>query len=209
MEAAVHLLTFVLAALGFAYLPGPAMLYTVAQTLGRGQRFGWLAALGVHLGCYVHVVAATLGLAALFAAVPPAYVAMKVIGGVYLLWAALRLWREGLPAASDVAASASARRVLRDSMLVEIFNPKTALFFVAFLPQFVQPEAAMPVTWQLLCLGVATNLLFSSADIVVVALAAPLRRWLLAQRGSSRLVQRLGAGLLAALGGHGLLTLSR
>ena len=77
---------FLLAALGFAYLPGPAMLYTAAQTLGRGRRAGWLAVTGVHLGCYVHVVAAAFGLALLFAAIPPAYLAMKVIGGIYLLW---------------------------------------------------------------------------------------------------------------------------
>ncbi|MHB0774688.1 LysE family translocator [Halomonas sp. WWR20] len=204
--------TFVIAALGFAFLPGPAMLYTAAQTLARGRRAGWLAVLGVHLGCYAHVVAASLGLAALFAAVPPAYVAMKVVGGVYLLWAGWRIWRLGLGAAEAEASSAvsrHARHALRDSIIVEVFNPKTALFFVAFLPQFVQPEASMPVAWQLLWLGIATNFLFSSADVVVVLLAVPLRKWLQGQQGSSRLVQRLGGGLLAGLGMHGLLNASR
>lgn len=204
------LLTFVIAALGFAFLPGPAMLYTAAQTLARGRRAGWLAVLGVHLGCYAHVIAAALGLAALFQAVPAAYVTMKVVGGLYLLWAGWRMWRLGLGTVdANTMATRSARHALRDSIIVEVFNPKTALFFVAFLPQFVQPEAGLSVAWQLLWLGVATNFLFSSADVVVVLLASPLRDWLQGQRSSSRLVQRLGGGMLAGLGAHGLLNASR
>lgn len=200
---------FILAALGFAYLPGPAMLYTAAQTLGHGRRAGWLAVMGVHVGCYVHVVAAALGLAMLFAAIPPAYIAMKVIGGLYLLWMGLRLWQQGICAHSDDVPLATTKRVLRDSFLVEVLNPKTALFFVAFLPQFVQSESAMPVAWQLLWLGVATNALFSSADIVVVLLASPLRQWLQKSHGSSWLIQRIGGSVLMGLGGNTLAQAAR
>ncbi|SBR47307.1 LysE family translocator [Halomonas sp. HL-93] len=200
---------FILAALGFAYLPGPAMLYTAAQTLGRGRRAGWLAVMGVHMGCYVHVIAAALGLALLFVAIPPAYIAMKVIGGLYLLWMGLRLWQQGIRAHGDDVPLASTKRVLRDSFLVEVLNPKTALFFVAFLPQFVQPDSAMPVAWQLLWLGIATNVLFSSADVVVVLLASPLREWLQKSHGSSRLIQRTGGGVLMGLGGNTLAQATR
>ncbi|MAP35723.1 MAG: amino acid transporter [Halomonas sp.] len=200
---------FLLAALGFAYLPGPAMLYTAAQTLGRGRRAGWLAVAGVHLGCYVHVIAAALGLALLFAAIPPAYLAMKIIGGLYLLWMGVRLWQQGIRTSSDELPLASTKRVLRDSFLVEVLNPKTALFFVAFLPQFVQPDIAMPVAWQLLWLGIATNLLFSSADVVVVLLASPLRAWLQTSHGSSKLIQRMGGGVLMGLGGNTLVQAAR
>lgn len=195
---------FILAALGFAYLPGPAMLYTAAQTLGRGRRAGWLAVVGVHMGCYVHVVAAALGLALLFAAIPPAYIAMKIVGGLYLLWIGLKLWQQGIRAHGDEVPLATTKRVLRDSFLVEVLNPKTALFFVAFLPQFVQPESAMSVAWQLLWLGIATNVLFSSADVVVVLLASPLRDWLQRSRGSSTLIQRIGGSVLMGLGGNTL-----
>ncbi|WP_249975995.1 LysE family translocator [Vreelandella olivaria] len=195
---------FLIAALGFAYLPGPAMLYTAAQTLGRGRRAGWLAVIGVHMGCYVHVVAAALGLALLFATVPPAYIAMKVVGGLYLLWIGLRLWKQGIRGHGDDVPLATTKRVLRDSFLVELLNPKTALFFVAFLPQFVQPESSMPVAWQLLWLGIATNVLFSSADVMVVLLASPLRKWLQKSGGSSSLIQRMGGGVLMGLGGNTL-----
>lgn len=200
---------FLIATFGFAFLPGPAMLYTAAQTIGRGRRAGWLAVAGVHLGCYVHVLAAALGLALLFAAIPPAYIAMKVIGGLYLLWVGLRLWQQGISHQSDDVPLLSAKRVLRDSMLVEVLNPKTALFFIAFLPQFVQPESTMPVAWQLVWLGVATNMLFSSADIVVVLLASPIRAWLQRSSGSSSLIQRLGGGVLMGLGGNTLVQAAR
>lgn len=104
---------------------------------------------------------------------------------------------------------ATTKRVLRDSFLVEVLNPKTALFFVAFLPQFVQPESTMPVTWQLLWLGIATNALFSSADVVVVLLASPLRKWLQKSHGSSQIIQRIGGGVLMGLGGNTLAQAAR
>ena len=200
---------FILAALGFAYLPGPAMLYTAAQTLGRGRHAGWLTVIGVHIGCYVHVFAAALGLALLFAAIPPAYVAMKIVGGLYLLWMGLHLWRQGLRSHADDVPLATSKRVLRDSFLVEVLNPKTALFFVAFLPQFVQPESTLPAAWQLLWLGVAANVLFSSADVMVVLLASPLRQWLQTSHGSSTLIQRLGGGVLMGLGTNTLAQATR
>jgi len=177
--------------------------------LGRGRRAGWLAVIGVHMGCYVHVVAAALGLALLFAAIPPAYIAMKIIGGLYLLWMGLRLWQQGIRTHGEEMPLATTKRVLRDSFLVEMLNPKTALFFVAFLPQFVQPESAMPVAWQLLWLGIATNVLFSSADVMVVLLASPLRQWLQKSHGSSRLIQRIGGGVLMGLGGNTLAQAAR
>jgi threonine/homoserine/homoserine lactone efflux protein len=134
---------------------------------------------------------------------------MKIIGGLYLLWMGVRLWQQGIRTSSDELPLASTKRVLRDSFLVEVLNPKTALFFVAFLPQFVQPDIAMPVAWQLLWLGIATNVLFSSADVVVVLLASPLRAWLQTSHGSSRLIQRIGGGVLMGLGGNTLVQAAR
>ena len=87
------LIAFFLAASVFAYLPGPAMLYAAAQTMARGRRAGWFAALGIHIGGYVHVLAAAFGLAILFQMVPVLYLILKLVGAAYLIWLGIKLWR--------------------------------------------------------------------------------------------------------------------
>ncbi len=96
------LITFFVATFVFAYMPGPAMLYAAAQTIARGRRSGWMAALGIHIGGYAHVVAAAAGLALLFEIVPPLYIALKLIGAAYLIWLGLRLFL-----AKETAATSS------------------------------------------------------------------------------------------------------
>ena len=136
------LLAFALATAVFAYFPGPALLYTAAQTMARGRRGGFLAALGIHLGCYAHVLAATFGLSAVFVHVPEALHGGEARGRALPRLARHRhdaqpRARADLPAVRDK----SVRRALAESMLVELLNPKVALFFIAFLPQFVDPAA--------------------------------------------------------------------
>ncbi|MEM8628338.1 MAG: LysE family translocator, partial [Pseudomonadota bacterium] len=185
-------LAFASATLLFAYMPGPALLYTAAQTLAGGRAHGLRAVAGIHPGCYVHVFAATLGLTALLAAVPLAFMVLKIAGALYLMWLGLTLvwqaWREGncvaRPSSSAMrgrakqtsggpgdngdleTAQSSAngpRRPLLQSAIVEIANPKAALFFYAFLPQFVDPAAGAAVWLQFLVLGTLVNIAFSSA----------------------------------------------
>lgn len=201
MPATEVLIAFLAATAVFAYLPGPAMLYATAQTLARGRRGGFLAALGIHLGGYVHVMAAAVGLAAVFQWVPLAYAALKLAGAAYLVWLGIKLLVERVEVmAPTVPTAGCGHRVFVESVLVEVLNPKTAVFFVAFLPQFADPAAALPIWAQLLVLGTVVNLLFSSADIVCVlgagAIADRLRR-------SARLVmwtRRMGGLLLVGLG---------
>lgn len=196
------LLAFFLATAVFAYLPGPAMLYTAAQTIARGRRSGWMAALGIHLGGYAHVAAAALGLAVLFAAVPTLYTVVRIVGAAYLIWLGIRLVRSPDPAATAASAipSRSARRAFWQSVTVELLNPKTALFYLAFLPQFVDPAAALPIWAQLLVLGTVVNLMFSSADLLTVLLADRMTALLRGSRAAQRLFRRLGGGILVALG---------
>lgn len=201
MPATDVLLTFFASTLLFAYMPGPALLYTAAQTLARGRAAGLMAALGIHLGGYVHVAAASAGLSALFLAVPPLYVAVKVAGAAYLVWLGWRLLRQGDDGAMPEIPRKSARRAFVESIAVEVLNPKTALFFLAFLPQFVDPAAALPVAAQLLILGTLVNLTFTSADLVCVALAGAVTRRL-GRGGGLRLARRAGGGLLIGLGAH-------
>ena len=188
----------------FAFIPGPAMLYAAAQTLARGKLAGLTATLGIHLGGYVHVIAAAAGLAVLFHAVPTLYLAVKLLGAAYLIWLGVALFRA--PAAGDAAlprfARKSARRAFFDSIAVEVLNPKTALFFLAFLPQFVDAGAAYPIWLQIFVLGTIVNLMFSTADIVAVLLAGAVIGRLRRSGRAQRLVQRAGGTVLVGLGLH-------
>lgn len=188
----------------FAYIPGPAMLYAAAQTMARGRGAGLMASLGIHLGCYVHVIAAAAGLSVLFHAVPLLYMAVKFAGAAYLVWLGISLFRarsQGdvtLPGTSPK----SGRRAFVESISVEVLNPKTAIFFMAFLPQFIDAHAAFPVWVQFVILGTIVNLMFSSADIVCVILAGAVLTRLRRSSRAQRLMQRAGGTLLVALGAH-------
>ncbi len=158
----------------FAYVPGPATLYAAAQTLARGRKAGLLAAVGLHVGGYVHVAATAFGLSALLALVPGAYFAIKIGGAIYLVWLGITVVRAGNGEAMGASSKGEAGRVstLSQSIIVEILNPKAALFFLAFLPQFVDPAAALSVSSQIFILGFVTLLAFTSADVVAVLLAS-------------------------------------
>ncbi|MBK1669192.1 amino acid transporter [Rhodovibrio sodomensis] len=196
------LLACLAAAAVFAYIPGPAMLYASARTLAGGRRAGLMAAAGIHLGGYVHVFAAALGLAALFHAVPTLYVAMKILGAAYLCWLGIGLLRQGDAdmSAPTTTSAGSAQRAFTQSVLVETLNPKTAVFFLAFLPQFTDPAAASPLWGQLLVLGTAVNVMFSSADLFCVYGADAVQARLRRSSGAQRVLRWLGGGTLIGLG---------
>lgn len=195
------LLAFLIATAIFAYMPGPGMLYATAQTLARGVRGGLMAALGLHIGGYVHVFATAFGLALLFELVPPLYLALKLIGAAYLIWLGIQMIRtRNARINATPHSSQSPARAFRQSMLVEVLNPKTALFFVAFLPQFSDPAAALPIWAQLLILGTVVNILFSSADFVCVALAHRISRLMARSGRATARAKGLGGAILVGLG---------
>lgn len=186
----------------FAFIPGPAMLFAAAQTLARGRWSGLMASLGIHLGCYVHVIAAAAGLSVLFHAVPVLYMVVKFVGAAYLVWLGISMFRTR--AQGDVAMpgfeSKSGRRAFFESITVEVLNPKTAIFFVAFLPQFIDASADFPVWVQFVVLGTIVNLMFSSADVIGVLLAGALMTQLRRSSRAQRLTQRAGGAMLVGLG---------
>ncbi len=203
MPSTEILIAFLLATSVFAYMPGPSTLYAAAQTIARGRRGGFMASLGIHVGGYVHVIAAALGLAVLFNAVPVLYAAMKLAGAAYLIWLGTRfLLAKSQPDAKlPVAAhTRSSGRAFWESAMVEVLNPKTAIFYVAFLPQFTDPTAALPLWGQLFLLGTFVNLMFSSADLLCVVLAERITKVFRTSQGASRLANRIGGGILIALG---------
>lgn len=195
------LLAFAIATLTFAAFPGPALLYTAAQTIVRGKRAGLMAALGIHLGCYVHVFAAVFGLSAVLRHVPAAYAALKIAGALYLIWLGIGMIRARVTAgAMPEIEQKSAKRAFLDSIIVEVLNPKVAIFFIAFLPQFVDPAGSLPVPMQFLILGVLVNMAFSATDIVVVLLASRVVGQVRGSEGLQRAIRWVGGGVMAALG---------
>ncbi|HEX9905266.1 MAG TPA: LysE family translocator, partial [Propylenella sp.] len=120
------------------------MFYAAAQTIARGRRAGWLSAAGFHIGGYVHILAAASGTAVLLQAVPVLYGAVKFAGAAYLIWLGIRLFASPKRIVVSVAELelTTRRGAIRDSIAVEVLNPKTALFYMAFLPQFTDVSAS-------------------------------------------------------------------
>ena len=140
-----RLVVFVLAALALLIVPGPAVLYVVTRSIHQGRRAGITSVLGIHVGTLVHIAAATAGLSALIVSSAVAFTAVKAAGAVYLV--GLGLWtifaRRAEPEVA-LGGEKALKRVFAQGVVVNVLNPKTALFFLAFLPQFVDPNAPHP-----------------------------------------------------------------
>ena len=186
------MLAFVLTCLGFGFIPGPALLQTVSLTLQHGRRTGLLSALGIHLGAFFQICIVAIGAVVVLKTSPWLYHALRVAGGIYLIW--LGIQRIRVRPGNDVPMAVS-RNVISSSAFIEVSNPKSALFYMSFLLQFTDPASTLQVGWQLFLLGASANLLFSIADLVCIMLAHPLRRN--AVPGSAMMtIGRYGAGIL-------------
>lgn len=120
--------------------PGPDMLYVMGRATAQGTRAGLVAALGIGAGCFVHIIAGALGFSALIAASATAFMVLKIVGALYLAYVGitLLLWRAS-PSANQPLASASLKKIFMQGFLTNALNPKVALFFLAFVPQFIGP----------------------------------------------------------------------
>jgi len=138
-----------------------------------------VAAFGLATGGLVHVLAAVLGLSVLLTTMPVLYTGVKLVGAAYLIWLGISSWRkhDAVNPAGTRSGLKSLGRIYRESIIVEITNPKTALFFIALLPQFVDP-ALGPVSWQLLVLGVVITLTAIPCDLLVALFSSKAARWL-------------------------------
>jgi threonine/homoserine/homoserine lactone efflux protein len=164
-------LGFALAGLALNIVPGADMTFIIASAARGGRRDGVIASLGVGAGALVHILAAVLGLSAILASSQAAFNAIKWAGAAYLLWIAFSMLRTKQAAAEDAQPAASGWRLFRGAMLVNLLNPKVALFFLAFLPQFVDPAAAIPAV-QILCLGLWFDVIGTLVNIVIALAAA-------------------------------------
>ena len=205
MPDSAHLAAFAAAAVVLAAIPGPGMLYVLARSLAEGMGTGLRSTAGTAAGGMAHVMAAALGVSALVMASATAFEVVRFAGAAYLVWLGVQTLRSaGVPLATE--ATRSRGSALRQGALTEVLNPKTALFFLTFLPQFVQPERG-PVVVQLLLLGTVSVLLNSTTDVVVAVLSGRLGalarrspRWWKRQRMASGIVL-IGLGGAAAVSG--------
>jgi threonine/homoserine/homoserine lactone efflux protein len=169
-----HLLAlFLAAATLLAVTPGPGIFYVLARTLSGGKREGVLSALGTFLGGSVHVLAAGFGLSAVLAASATAFSVVKYAGALYLVWLGFRMIRTRNVPMEEPAAASKTNHAFPQGVLTEVLNPKTALFFLSFLPQFVSPALGHVVV-QFLLLGVMSVSLNTTADLLVISFAAPI-----------------------------------
>jgi threonine/homoserine/homoserine lactone efflux protein len=186
MFDSTRLLLFLTAALLLAVAPGPGMLYVLARTLAGGKREGLLSALGTLLGGMVHVFAAALGVSVILARSAVAFSAVKYVGAAYLCFLGVRMIRDAQKGAPRDAPKAkecqgdslsanhgAARNPLAQGVATEVLNPKTALFFLSFIPQFVN-RGVGHVFLQFVVLGTVSVVLNTSADMIVVMMAGPL-----------------------------------
>ncbi|MFI6508420.1 LysE family translocator [Streptosporangium sp. NPDC050855] len=199
---------FVAATLTLLLVPGPAVVYIVTRSVAQGRSAGLVSVLGIHLGSLVHVAAAAFGISALLATSATGFMIVKYLGAAYLIWLGVRRLTARPDADETVEAPVAGRsRLFWEGFVVNVLNPKTAIFFLAFLPQFTDP-AAGPIAPQIVLLGLVWTLLGLVSDgayaLLASAMAGRLRR---SARARRRLdvtsgVVYLGMGAVAALSGE-------
>jgi threonine/homoserine/homoserine lactone efflux protein len=201
---------FAAAAYVFAVLPGPAVIYVVTRSIDHGRLGGVISVLGIATGNLVHVVAATLGLSALLMSSALAFTAVKYAGAGYLIYLGIRalLDREGEVQEGGTRLVRSASRLYGQGALVATLNPKTALFFLAFLPQFIDPSKG-PVPAQVGFLGVLLVVITALSDSCYALVSGTAGNLL---RANGRVLRRrrvFGGGIYIGLGVTAALTGSR
>jgi threonine/homoserine/homoserine lactone efflux protein len=185
---------FLAAALILAATPGPGIFYVLARTISGGRREGMLSALGTFVGGMIHVFAAALGISAILATSAIAFHTVKYAGAAYLVWL--------------VATPAASRGSFLQGIVTEALNPKTALFFLSFIPQFISAPLGH-IFLQFFILGAVSVALNTTADILVVSLAVPLERKLKSSAAFRRR-QRVAAGMgMIGLGAYVVLADSK
>ena len=197
-------MVFLAAAVLVAITPGPGIFYVAARTIAGGRNEGLASSFGTGIGGLVHVIAGSVGISALVMASAEAFTLLKTAGAVYLVWLGIKTWREARTGELSGVETTGPARAFREGIVVEALNPKTAAFFLAFIPQFVDPAAN--VAHQFVILGLLSVALNTGVDVVVTSWAAKARDGLARhpptivrlRQTSAAVLCGLGAGLLLA-----------
>jgi threonine/homoserine/homoserine lactone efflux protein len=204
MPDPTSLALYAAAALLLAVTPGPGLFYVAARTLAGGRAEGVASSLGTGLGGLIHVLAGGLGVSALVLASAELFTALKLVGAVYLVWIGYRTWRSARRDGSAAVQGGAAPpvgpgRAFQEGVLVEALNPKTAAFFLAFVPQFVEPDAGH-VALQFVALGALSVALNTLADLAVAVAASRIRSGAASRPGLIRRLREASGGAMIALG---------
>jgi threonine/homoserine/homoserine lactone efflux protein len=184
------------------------MTYVAARSLAQGRRAGVISALGIAVGCLVHIAAAALGVAVLLSAVPQAYTVVRLVGAGYLIYLGVGLIARAASGEGQVAiAPVSELAIFRQGVLTNVLNPKVALFFLAFLPQFIAP-GRWPIATQTLALGIYFDVQGTLVNILVAWLAGSAGAAFRTGRGRAW-IQRSSGAVLVGLGFRLALTRSQ
>ncbi|MGB2644856.1 MAG: LysE family translocator [Candidatus Acidiferrum sp.] len=197
-----QLLFFLSAALILLAIPGPAVLYIVGRSIGQGRNAGFVSALGIGVGTLIHTAAAAVGLSALLVSSAAAYGIVKYLGASYLVFLGIQRLRneESLASASDSGApQATLARVFGQGIVVNLLNPKTALFFFAFVPQFIDPLRGH-VALQILSLGVLFACMGTTSDSIWAFFSSRVAGWLRSNPRWMHNERFVSGGILISLG---------
>jgi threonine/homoserine/homoserine lactone efflux protein len=195
-------LLFVSASIVLVLVPGPDMIYMLSRCIAQGRKAGLMAALGFNLGGYVHLTAAVVGLSAVLATSAVAFTVVKWLGAGYLVYlgiAALRSRTGPIVLDAQEGPGLLAKAIFWQGFLSDVLNPKVAMFFIALLPQFIDPGARHP-TLQILLLGVTVNVIALAGNIVLVSLSASVTGALRRNRAIAAWLQKAMGATFIALG---------
>ncbi|MGA8025688.1 MAG: LysE family translocator [Bryobacteraceae bacterium] len=199
MTSGTVFIAFFSASILLAVTPGPGIMYVLTRSLAGGRREGILSSLGTFVGGFAHVIAAGLGLSAVLATSAVAYRAIRWTGAAYLVYLGIRMCRSAAEHNELVTRGATGGNPFVQGVMTEVLNPKTALFFLSFIPQFVDARLGT-VFGQFLLLGAITVILNTSADVLVAICAGPIGKRLLASRRARRNQKRATGALMIGLG---------
>lgn len=201
MPSPETLIVFTMAALLMNISPGPSNFYVMSRAIGQGAGAGLEAAAGLAAGSLVHVAAAAAGLSAVFLYSPTAYTVIKFVGAAYLVYLGVTMLRRRPveDAADQALAPKSGRRIFRESFFVEVLNPKTAVFFLAFLPQFVDTGLGAPAA-QILVLGLIVTATALPCDALVAFSSGAAARAILRSTLLQRVQNWVSGSILIGLG---------
>ena len=192
-------LTFLVAALALNIAPGPDMLYVIGRSVGQGRKAGIVSSLGVFVGCWVHILAAAFGIAALLRSSPVAFNAVRYAGAAYLIYLGIKMLAQKTDLTSQQLKTESLGAIFRQGAITNMLNPKVAIFFLAFLPQFIDASRGS-VALQIVVLGLIFNIGGTLVNLAVAYAGGTLGELLRRNQSIARWQRRFTGLIFVGLG---------